>query len=45
VFLRENEEGRRIAPPLEPGQTMLDLGAGTGFMAKWLQRTLFVLDR
>ena len=37
MFLRENEEGRRIAPHLEAGQTMLDLGAGTGFMARWLQ--------
>ena len=38
MFLRENEEGSRIAPHLEAGQTMLDLGAGTGFMARWLQR-------
>jgi SAM-dependent methyltransferase len=38
MFLRENEEGHRIAPHLEAGQTMLDLGAGTGFMARWLQR-------
>jgi len=37
VFLRENEEGRRIAPHLRSGQTMLDLGAGTGFMARWLR--------
>lgn len=37
MFLRENEEGQRIAPHLEAGQTMLDLGAGTGFMARWLQ--------
>lgn len=38
MFLRENEEGSRIAPHLGVGQTMLDLGAGTGFMARWLQR-------
>ena len=38
MFLRENEEGRRIAPFLERGWTMLDLGAGTGFMARWLHR-------
>jgi len=37
MFLRESEEGRRIAPHLEAGQTLLDLGAGTGFMARWLQ--------
>ena len=38
MFLRENEEGDRIAPHLKAGQTMLDLGAGTGFMSRWLQR-------
>lgn len=38
MFLRENEEGSRIARHLEAGQTMLDLGAGTGFMARWLAR-------
>lgn len=38
MFLRENEEGSRVAPHLVPGQTMLDLGAGTGFMARWLRR-------
>jgi SAM-dependent methyltransferase len=37
VFLRENEEGNRIAPYLRTGQTMLDLGAGTGYMARWLR--------
>lgn len=37
MFLRENEEGQRIAPHLGAGQTLLDLGAGTGFMARWLQ--------
>jgi SAM-dependent methyltransferase len=37
MFLREKEEGTRIAPHLEGGQTMLDLGAGTGFMARWLR--------
>jgi SAM-dependent methyltransferase len=38
MFLRENEEGQRIAPFLEPGDTLLDIGAGTGFMARWLSR-------
>jgi ubiquinone/menaquinone biosynthesis C-methylase UbiE len=37
VFLRENEEGRRVALHLGGGQTVLDLGAGTGFMARWLR--------
>ncbi|MDP9242261.1 MAG: class I SAM-dependent methyltransferase [Actinomycetota bacterium] len=37
MFLRENEEGTRVAPHLAAGQTMLDLGAGTGFMARWLR--------
>ncbi len=37
MFLRENEEGNRIAPHLRTGQTMLDLGAGTGFMSRWLR--------
>ena len=38
MFLRENEEGRRIAPHLSRGQCLLDLGAGTGFMARWLKQ-------
>ena len=37
MFLRENEVGQNVAPWLERGQTMLDLGAGTGFMSRWLQ--------
>lgn len=36
MFLRENEEGARIAPHLGAGERLLDLGAGTGFMARWL---------
>jgi len=42
MFLRENEEGRRIAPHLEAGSTILDLGAGTGFIARWLQESMGV---
>jgi ubiquinone/menaquinone biosynthesis C-methylase UbiE len=38
VFLRENEIGRRLAPHLEPGAGVLDLGAGTGRIATWLAR-------
>ncbi len=37
MWLRENEEGRRIIPWLEPGATLLDLGAGTGLMARYLR--------
>src|SRR5438874_7284480 len=37
MFLRENEVGEKIAPHLERGQTMLDLGAGTGFISRWLK--------
>src|SRR5687767_878716 len=38
VFLRENEIGGRLAPYLEPGMEVLDLGAGTGQIARWLVR-------
>jgi ubiquinone/menaquinone biosynthesis C-methylase UbiE len=38
VTLREDEVGRRLAPHLAPGMTVLDLGAGTGRMARWLAR-------
>src|SRR6266496_5434842 len=37
MFLRENAVGFKIAPWLERGQTMLDLGAGTGFISRWLR--------
>ncbi|HWC33049.1 MAG TPA: methyltransferase domain-containing protein, partial [Actinomycetota bacterium] len=36
MFLRENEIGRKVAPHLERGTTLLDLGAGTGRIARWL---------
>jgi ubiquinone/menaquinone biosynthesis C-methylase UbiE len=38
VFLRENEIGGKLAPHLEPGAEVLDLGAGTGRIATWLAR-------
>ena len=38
VFLRENEIGGKLAPHLEPGMEVLDLGAGTGRIASWLER-------
>ncbi|HEX2031559.1 MAG TPA: class I SAM-dependent methyltransferase [Actinomycetota bacterium] len=34
--LRENEIGARLAPHLAPGMEVLDLGAGTGRIARWL---------
>lgn len=37
MFLRENEVGGRVAPWLEPGQRVLDLGGGTGFISRWLR--------
>src|SRR5436309_1757614 len=37
MFLRENEVGSRIALWLGPEETMLDLGAGTGFISRWLR--------
>jgi ubiquinone/menaquinone biosynthesis C-methylase UbiE len=37
MFLRENEIGSKVGPWLEPGQTLLDLGAGTGFISRWLR--------
>ena len=36
MFLRENEVGRKIAPHLRPGERLLDLGSGTGLIARWL---------
>jgi ubiquinone/menaquinone biosynthesis C-methylase UbiE len=38
MFLRENEVVRRLAPWLGPGDTFLDLGAGTGLVARRLAR-------
>jgi SAM-dependent methyltransferase len=38
VFLRDNEIGRRVAPHLVPGERVLDLGAGTGLISRWLAR-------
>ena len=37
MFLRENEVGTKVAPHLERGATLLDLGAGTGFISRWLK--------
>jgi ubiquinone/menaquinone biosynthesis C-methylase UbiE len=38
VFLRESEIGGKLAPHLEAGSQVLDLGAGTGRIAAWLAR-------
>jgi len=37
VFLRENEVGNRVGPWLARGQSVLDLGGGTGFISRWLR--------
>jgi ubiquinone/menaquinone biosynthesis C-methylase UbiE len=36
VTLRDNEIGGRLAPHLQPGWEVLDLGSGTGRLARWL---------
>lgn len=36
MSLRDNEIGRRVAPHLEPGTEVLDLGSGTGRISRWL---------
>lgn len=43
MIFRENEVGRRIAPFLGRGETLLDLGAGTGFVSRWLSQRTGVL--
>lgn len=36
MTLRDNEIGGRIAPHLQPGWEVLDLGSGTGRLSRWL---------
>lgn len=36
MFLRENEIGGRLAPHLEAGMSVLDIGSGTGRLSRWL---------
>jgi SAM-dependent methyltransferase len=38
VFLRENEIGGKVAPWVAPGSSLLDVGSGTGRIARWLAR-------
>jgi ubiquinone/menaquinone biosynthesis C-methylase UbiE len=38
MSLRDNEIGRRVAPHLESGTDVLDLGSGTGRISRWLAR-------
>jgi SAM-dependent methyltransferase len=38
MFLRENEVGGKVAPWLDEGMTVLDLGSGTGQISRWLAR-------
>src|SRR5438270_14047569 len=37
MFLRENEVGMKVAPHVARGETLLDLGAGTGYISRWLK--------
>ena len=39
MILREREVGRRVAPHLRPGERVLDYGAGTGLVSRWLSAT------
>jgi SAM-dependent methyltransferase len=36
MFLRENEIGTRLTRHLHPGERVLDYGAGTGLISRWL---------
>jgi ubiquinone/menaquinone biosynthesis C-methylase UbiE len=38
MSLRDNEVGGRVAPHLEAGMDVLDLGSGTGRISRWLAR-------
>jgi ubiquinone/menaquinone biosynthesis C-methylase UbiE len=38
MFLRENEIGGKLAPFLDRGMEVLDLGSGTGLISRWLAR-------
>ncbi|SRR6266545_2941060 len=42
MFLRENEIGGKLAPWLRRGDSLLDVGSGTGLIARWLAQTVGV---
>jgi SAM-dependent methyltransferase len=42
VFLRDSEIGGRVAPHLCRGERVLDYGAGTGLISRWLARRIGV---
>jgi SAM-dependent methyltransferase len=43
VFLRDNEIGGKVAPHLRSGDRVLDYGAGTGLISRWLARRIEVV--
>jgi ubiquinone/menaquinone biosynthesis C-methylase UbiE len=43
VFLRDNEIGGKVAPHLRSGDRVLDYGAGTGLISRWLARRVEVV--
>jgi SAM-dependent methyltransferase len=38
MSLRDQEIGHKLAPHLQPGWEVLDLGSGTGRLARWLRK-------
>jgi SAM-dependent methyltransferase len=42
MFLRDDEVGKRVARHLQPGERVLDYGAGTGLLSEWLAERIGV---